>query len=209
MVFFSRVFYGIAMLICFQAMSVAEEPPKIFEAYNDGAGKVVRLANEDTMPFLFQGRPVMNYAIDDSYAPYMKEHKKQYAKAIKRFPSVRDGLLKSEQKSPRPDLTKFDWRKTTGTDDVAVCVFRVASSYLSPEDMRNWLASQEFRARTLKDPEHVYVDGSWSVEQYAAKSGENIVTKTLATTFAHGFSLTIAYIRDSEPYYVSANITSK
>lgn len=204
-----RVLYGIAALVCFQTTSIAEEKQTMFEAYNDGAGKVVRLANEETMPFLFLGKQVMSYNVDDPKMTHMKYHKKRYAKSIERFSSVQDCLLKSEQKSPHPDLTRFDWGRITGEEEAEVCVFRVASSYFSPADMRNWLASQEFRAKTLTDRKNVYVGGSWSVEQYAAKWGENILLKMWTKAVAHGFGVTITYTLDSEIYSVDTSFSTK
>lgn len=181
----------------------------MFEAYNDGAGKVVRLASEETTPFLFLGKQVMDYNVNDPKMTYMEDHKRKYAKSIERFPSVRDCLLKSEQESPRPDLTKFDWGKITGEEEAAVCVFRVASSYTSPDEMKNWLISQGFRARTLADRKNIYVNGSWSIEQYAEKWGEGVFIKLWTKTVAHGFGLGITFDLDSRLYGVNASFTTK
>jgi len=199
---------AVVMFFCLQSASSAEEPSKAFTAYQDGAGQVVRLADEETVPFLHVGKPVLKYDANDPDATYMVRHKKHYAKSIVRFASVRDCLIDSEQKVPQPDLTKFDWKKITDETEAAVCVFRIAGSYALPDDMKRWFMSQGFRTSLHKDRNRdVFVSASWSTDQYAARSGENIFTKTWIKMVAHGFSLGVEYVLDSELHHVRASFT--
>lgn len=198
---------AVVMFICLHSASTAAEPLKAFTAYNDGAGQVVRLADEETVPFLHVGEPVMKYDANDPDKTYMARHKKSYAKSIARFASVRDCLLDSEQKVSQPDLTKFDWKKITDETEAAVCVFRIAGSYTSPDDMKRWCMSQGFRTSLHKDRNRdVFVSASWSIDQYAARSGVNIFTKTWIKMIAHGFSLGVQYVRDFELHHVNSGL---
>ena len=110
----------------------------------------VRLAKQETEPFLFQGR-----VMDESRPRY-----KEYRKALRRFPDVRSCLIEEERGKPQPDLRQIDWGGIRSIQDIDVCVFRIASSADGLESIKTWLLYNDF----IVDGEGRYVG-----KKYVAK----------------------------------------
>ncbi len=124
------------------------------------------LATQETDPFLFSGH------LMDKEQPRWQ----QYRKALRRFPDVRDCLVRAERDKPEPNLLLIDWSRAAGSADFEVCLFRIARSVGSSDRILTWLKYHEFRmisasrfrndtyqSQFENDPEF-YVQASWSKE---------------------------------------------
>lgn len=103
-----------------------------FEPYADSAGTVVRLSIESIVPVTRFGRPL------NPARPWYSA----YREGVDRFPSARSCLIDEERDRPRPDLTRFDWRKVTTYAQAEVCIFRIATSYRTVEGFERWMLAQ-------------------------------------------------------------------
>jgi hypothetical protein len=99
----------------------------------------VRLAKQETEPFLFLGK-----VVDKDHPRYG-----DYKRALRRFPDVRSCLTKEEREKPQPDLRQIDWDAVRNIKDIDVCVFRIASSIEDVEAIRAWLRYHGFRVGDL------------------------------------------------------------
>lgn len=94
----------------------------------------VRLAKQETEPFLFFGK-----VVDEDHPRYG-----DYGRALRRFPDVRSCLIVSEREKPQPDLRQIDWDAIQDIREIEVCVFRVASSTEDVETVQRWLEYHQF-----------------------------------------------------------------
>jgi hypothetical protein len=124
---------------------------------------------------------------------------KSHIKAVKKFPSVRDCMKSSEQKKPQPDLTQIDWEEITSDAEVNVCLFRIASSYDSPETMKKWLELDGFKGVACMPPTiesqqgWCALRGGWPVKERGLKYNASILDAIFPFTFAYGASIEIDY----------------
>lgn len=125
------------------------------------------LSSQAQEPFLFLGK-----AMDKTHARW-----KQYRKAIRRYPSVRECLEPSERRKEIPDIVKIDWKKLD-QEEVDVCVFRIARSLEDPELISDWLRlhgfhvgeisrmySASYKPRNPDEPVQ-QLQATWTLEQY-------------------------------------------
>lgn len=162
--------------------------------YRDSLGIVARLSSETNEPFLFEGvRPADHGGFDG------------YLDSIDKFPSVRDCLLESEGIARAPDLRAFDWRRMTGPGDVAVCVFRIASSYDSVDALERWFVAQGFtiHSRTYDgglgmpgEFNNLDVQASYTLEHGELPYNAGLLHAWFASAFCHSFSVSITYLAD-------------
>lgn len=89
----------------------------------------VRLAKQNTEPFLFLGK-----VVSENHPRYA-----DYESAINSFPNVRSCLIENERNEPQPDLRQIDWSAMHDIHDIDVCVFRIASSIEVIESIKSWL----------------------------------------------------------------------
>lgn len=94
----------------------------------------VRLAKQETEPFLFLGK-----VVNENHPRH-----EDYDRALRRFPDVRSCLTEDERNKPQPDLREIDWDEMRNVRDVDVCVFRIASSIQDVDRIKNWLRHQGF-----------------------------------------------------------------
>ncbi len=153
-----------------------------------------RLANQKTDPFMFLGKAV--------HAKHPKW--KNFRRSLRRYPDVRDCLIKDERTAETPNLLHFDWQRVGTGNNAAVCVFRIAASLGSVERTQAWLSYQGFRfgkfGRMVSEsyqPAYrrfpIYnLTASWSAEQYrevtsswfAALTGYDLISSyTLVLSF--------------------------
>lgn len=118
--------------------------------YADQIGDVVRLANEQSIPFQFLARTVS----DENVA-------RKYGASVSRFPSVQSCLIKTERGKIHPDLTMVDWSKIRSTQDADVCFFRVASSYNNIDTFRAWLEFHGFKVTARFERRNAEPMGAW------------------------------------------------
>lgn len=126
-------------------------PYKLYSHLSDEQKDAVipyaRLTDENSYPFVGI-QPSLEIGISPKLHP-----KRDHAKAISRFPTVRDCLIKSEQKKDMPDLRLIDWDKIRTMADADVCTWRIFSSLGTPERAKNWLVfhgAQNARIQKVK-----------------------------------------------------------
>jgi hypothetical protein len=165
--------------------------PAAFVAYEDSAGKVVRLSEQKTRPFLRVGQ-------------VESETSEHYGDAMANFPTVLDCLQTSEWERPQPDLTKIDWHKIQNGNEADVCLFRIADSYASPEDMKMWLMLDGFvgiECMPHQSGEYrkgwCQMRGGWAVKQKGPKYNNLLIEKILIMSpppiGAYGATVSIDY----------------
>ncbi len=111
-----------------------------------------RLTDEQSYPFVG-----LNPSLAIGISPKLNP-KRDHAKAISRFPSVRDCLIRSEQKKDRPDLRLIDWDKIRTMADADVCTWRIFSSLGTPERAKQWLV---FHGAHRVSPRRNEISGKW------------------------------------------------
>jgi hypothetical protein len=118
------------------AMAASDAAPKIDQCLDPEICPIpnVRLAKQESEPFLFQGKEVnVNY-------PWYSGYKK----VLRRFPDVRSCLTTDEREKPQPDLRLIDWGAIGNTREIDVCVFRIASSIEDIKTIQFWLRHHGF-----------------------------------------------------------------
>lgn len=126
-----------ATLFVAGAVAVYAEEPKIEQCLEPEICPIpyVRLAKQETEPFLFLGK-----VVDEDHP-----RSGDYKRALRRFPDVRSCLVEKEREKPKPDLRQIDWDKIRNIKDIDVCVFRIASSIEDIENIKLWLLHHDFR----------------------------------------------------------------
>jgi hypothetical protein len=168
-----------------------ERDPAAFVPYADRSGKVMRLSEQKTRPFLRVGN-------------VESETSKFHGEAMAHFPTVLDCLQKSEWDKPNPDLTKIDWKKIQTNSEADVCLFRIADSYTSPEDMKMWLMLDGFvgiECMPHQSGEYrkgwCQMRGGWAVKQKGPKYNNLLIEKILIMSpspiGAYGATVSIDY----------------
>jgi len=127
---------SLAMLFGAGAVAAYAGEPKIEQCLDPEVCTIVyvRLAKQETEPFLFQGKVV------DVNHPWFSD----YRKALRRFPNVRSCLIEVERENPQPDLRQIDWGAIGNIREIEVCVFRVASSIGDIATIKLWLLHHGF-----------------------------------------------------------------
>jgi|GEM_PF-5540228 len=156
--------------------------------YKDSAGTVVVLANEDTHPFLFYGEKVRDNLKRINV-------QKRYKKSFEKFFSVQDCLKKSERGKEKPDLTQIDWSIIDNKEDASVCLFRIASSYDTPESMKAWFEKGDFNEVKLTRPNKgdIHVDAGWNVRERGMRFWSNPLSRAWGNLIVWGSSFTLQY----------------
>lgn len=173
--------------------------------YSDQIGNIVALSEESTHPFRNRGRGVHEEPV-----------KSRYGKAVRKHPSVRSCLEESEQNTSTPDLKKFAWGEFKGTAHVTVCMFRIATSYESIEDFRDWLHHQGF---SVVDLGSVSANGerrfnaTKSVPHYSELCCSSLLADLLVTRSRSGRSdgagLAVDVDENGEMTFIQFNLSSK
>ncbi len=112
-----------------------------FTSYQDSAGKVIHLATEETHPLLFQGWRVNQ----NHHEKHEKKWQLIYRSGNKEYSSVRNCLPKKSRDLKNPSLTMIDWEKIDTNEDAEIGLFRIASSYATPKDMKAWMKAPGFQ----------------------------------------------------------------
>lgn len=173
-----------------------------FEHYQERAGRVVRLANEETHPYLRFGRKVH---VENPTEKHMQSAMKKWLPSILRFQSVTDCLLRAERRKPQPDLTAFNWDAINSNEDAEVCLFRIASSYETPEGMEKWLKLQGFDISEYnsKSNENVIVSATLNLSENWPKYGSNFLYTVWIKIIAYSQSIDIAYDKNGDVFSVN------
>lgn len=178
------------------AAKVAEAEDRAqFVAYKDRAGEVIALSGEEKQPFLFNGNPLRP---TEKYADLYKKYKK----SITRFSSVRDCLEDEVQEEDQPDLTRIDWSKIDWNEDAEVCLFRIASSYKTMEDMRNWFEVGGFNKPRIfnTDNRSWLVGAGWDVKEHGVLFSPNFLLRQWQNLIFYGMSFAVRYDQNHAVY---------
>lgn len=84
------------------------------------------LTNEETHPFYVRYERITNN-------PQLK-------KAIRKYPHVRDCLVRSQADKQTPNLRLIDWHRLSGYTEGQVCLWRIFTSLESPERVKDWMS---------------------------------------------------------------------
>ncbi len=128
---------SLAVLFVAGAVAAYAEEPNIEQCLDPEICPIpyVRLAKQETEPFLFLGK-----VVDINHPRYS-----DYKRALRSFPDVRSCLTEEERGKSQPDLRQMDWGAVSNIRDIDVCVFRIASSIEDVETIRIWLRYHDFR----------------------------------------------------------------
>lgn len=103
---------------------------------------------------------------------------RQYKRSLRKYPDVRDCLIREEQDKPEPDLRLMDWSRVGTGKGAEVCVFLIARSLGDVELIYMWLEYHEFQVCSIERKfSNKYVSrfdtqpmmsiyASWTIEQY-------------------------------------------
>ncbi|MEM1385789.1 MAG: hypothetical protein AAGG06_19390 [Pseudomonadota bacterium] len=110
-----------------------------FEPYNDGAGRVVRLASRSTVSFRLGPNAGVSYA---------RPVGTTYDEALEKFPSVRDCLIDTERQAEQPNLVAVDWTKFDSHYAALVYYIWIITSYQTVADFLAWMDAIGFTTGT-------------------------------------------------------------
>lgn len=161
------------------------------EPYIDSVGMVIRLSDEETIPFLFLGQEMH------------QDHPRygEYIGPIQQFPSVRSCLVETEQDAEKPDLAAFNWKSMENPAQAEVCIYRIATSYGDPQALATWLENQGFqrvtfskRATTVDGSKINSIQADWPVQEKGALLGlGNPVTKKMIESVSYSLKIIVMY----------------
>ncbi len=123
------------------------------------------LTDEQSYPFVGL-TPSLNIGISPILNP-----KRDYTKAIARFPSVRECLVRSEKAKQAPDLRLINWDKIHNMSDADVCTWRVFSSLGTSERAREWLVFHGARNARITSLS-TRVSGNWPMSHSIKVNGK-------------------------------------
>lgn len=194
----------IILFALFWAISVqaAELAP-----YKDSAGTVMRLANEESHPFLFYGEKV-GVGRYSNKSQNWNGHK--YRSSVREFSSVLDCLERAERKKEKPDLTKVDWRAIDNDKDAAVCLFRIASCYMTPNDMESWMKAQGFTVNKgyVGVKKRLAFNGNWDAKKNGVLFSSNWFVWLYMKLIVYSTSFGLTYDKDSTVYHAGVTQNS-
>lgn len=151
---------------------------------------------------------------------------KQFHASMKRFPTVKDCLVRSERSKEVPDLRLIDWHLFWRQHDPTVCIWRIFSSLGTPEAAANWLKFHGFKLSENLDPflrtQYVYpqkydtyprslatvkngtkidvirVYGSMGTKDRYPPSATGIFKRLMVRIFVHGHSISAQWTSSKE-----------
>ncbi len=173
-----------------------------FVQYSDRAGLVEVIANESTNPFLLNGKSLET----------LQDHKENYGVAINKFYSVQDCLSENTKEMTNPDLTNIDWNKIDTKEEAEVCLFRIASSYKSPEAMLEWFKLNHFSKVNFYNKDyskHIAVTALWPVKERGVIFSSNYFKKIWLNRIVHGQSFVVKYNKNKNLFGTGVSNTIK
>lgn len=162
-----------------------------FEPYEDTTGRVIRLSDEQTEPFLYAGGRIVRT---------LEPLQNKFGKSLERFPTVRHCLKWPQLRKLRPDLTKISWDRLSNAEDASVCLFRIASSYATPEDMKRWFEANGLEAKIIPHPigSNKGLVATISLDENWPKFSANIFMTLWIRFIAYGMSISVGYNENNE-----------
>ena len=141
------LFWTFASTVCTGAIAqnASDDGAGLFP-YRDGAGLVVRHAGEMKYPFRSGTQPGQRFSTG--------------------FENVLDCLPPAEAAKAKPDLTSYDLENAPSRLAVETCIFRIAASYGTPDDMAVWLSQKSPDVTVRHDSccvEKTTISGTWDL----------------------------------------------
>ncbi len=168
------------------------------------------LSDQESDPFLFSGK-----LMDSSHPRW-----RQYRKALRRYPNVRNCLIDSEQLTETPNLLELDWQAVSLGPELDVCVFRVMRSLPSIPHIYAWLDFHGFKVTEFSrfvsesfvpdyDTQAVaFIAGNWSRDDLADVKNlwfENLIGMEIS----RGFSMNIQLSMDQVIVGAATSVRTK
>ncbi len=152
----------------------------------DDLGAPLSYSSEAEEPFLYLGT-----------SPYVNVYLAHLIKHVERFPTALSCLTPEARTSDTPDLADFSWRSMKYREDVQVCLFRIASSYSTMDQMEEWMRSQGMRIgrRTFSfvRKDEVSIQGYWDPGELGAPYGSGLLFDTWISLISNGISMSVRY----------------
>jgi hypothetical protein len=168
----------------------------------------VRLAKQETVPFLFLGKTV-----DEDHPRYG-----DYRRALRRFPDVRSCLIEREREKPQPDLRRIDWDAIQDIQEIEVCIYRIVTSIGDIEIAKLWLRYHGFTVGQLT---RIYSGGYvpeyrtqpifqlWSrLESFRKIVPRGLLTRILGLELGLSYSIDMMFSQDIQLVGVYSRINS-
>ncbi len=204
---------SLALLFGASTLSANAGEPKIEQCLDPEICPIpyVRLAKQETEPFLFQGKVV------DVNHPWYND----YSKALRRFPDVRSCLTTDERENPQPDLRQIDWGAIHNILEINVCVFRVASSIEDVETIKLWLLYHGFTVGEVRRTRHeAYVpkyetdrmfslEPRLSMEKFREIIPRFLFTRIIGLEIGRSYALFIYFSQNGQVVGVSSSLHTK
>jgi hypothetical protein len=175
--------------------------------YHDGIGLVATFSSENRIPFRFVGKTIYDKPLYGRRA---------YISSVEKFDNVLSCLSQEARVLEKPSLRDFDWDQIDSDEDAAVCLFRVAASYATIDDMENWMRSQGLKVNrrivqhvsAIDGPETI-VNANWPIKEKGPLYRANIVQGWLNGLTAYGQSVGVIYREGLGVYSTGVSVTRK
>jgi hypothetical protein len=165
--------------------------------YQDGIGVVATFSSEKRVPFRSYGK-----TINDS--PYLR----RFVPSVEKFDNVLSCLSEEARVLEKPSLGDFDWTQIDSDEDAAVCLFRVATSYATMDDMESCMRSQGLRVgRRLTFRGRIGVSAYWPIKEKGPLYRANIFQGWLNWLTAWGQTVTVTYREGQGVFSTGVSVT--
>jgi len=157
------------------------------------------LSNEKTHPYRISGQKID----PDKLGPQIRN-------AIKRWPDVRDCLIRSEQDKKDPDLRLIDWDLFWTREEANVCLWRIFTSFGTDESVMRERAKMWLRFQFHKPPEE-YSNGlalGWAnneVKKYGLIVPTRGLIAILGPLYIYGVGISVRWNKNKQFIGVNLN----
>jgi hypothetical protein len=206
---------AILLLAALGAFIFSREEPRVVitpqqqesTPYHDGIGLVETFSSEANIPFRFVGKTIYDKPL---YG------RREYISSVEKFDNVLSCLSEESRVLEKPSLGDFDWTQIDSDEDAAVCLFRVATSYATMDDMENWMRSQGLRVgrRLVRyvdaiDGLETGLNAFWPIKERGPLYQANMLHGRWNSRTAWGQGVTITYREGLGVYWTGVSITRK
>jgi len=171
--------------------------------YHDGIGLVETFSSEADIPFRFVGKTI-------GESPFLR----RFVPSVEKFANILSCLKGEARVLHKPSLGDFDWDQIDSDEDAQVCLFRLATSYATIDDLENWMESQGLRVNrrivgyidAANAPETI-VNANWPIKEKGPLYRSNMLQGWLNSLTAYGESLSVTYRQGLGVYSTDAGYT--
>jgi hypothetical protein len=198
---------AILLLAALAAFILSQEEPRVVitpqqqesTPYHDGIGLVETFSSEANIPFRVVGKTIYDKPL---YG------RREYISSVEKFDNVLSCLSEEARVLEKPSLGDFDWTQIDSDEDAAVCLFRVATSYATMDDMENWMRSQGLRVgRRLTFRGRTGLNAYWPIKEKGPLYRANMLQGWLNWLTAWGQTVTVTYREEQGVYWTGVSVT--